>query len=65
MLSVADQVPKNAQGTLRHASSDITIDIYTHAQDDAKRKQWSWMVCRQTLPWDYFTFARHPHATDP
>ena len=47
MLSVADQVPKNAQGTLRHASSDITIDIYTHAQDDAKRKQWSWMVCRQ------------------
>jgi len=18
-----------------------------------------WMYCRQTLPWDYFTFARH------
>jgi hypothetical protein len=23
---------------LRHASSDITMDIYTHAQDDAKWK---------------------------
>jgi hypothetical protein len=22
----------------RHASSDITMEIYTHAQDDAKRK---------------------------
>jgi integrase len=30
--------PKTAQGLLRHASSDITMDIYTHAQDDAKRK---------------------------
>jgi len=30
--------PKTAQGILRHASSDITMDIYTHAQDDAKRK---------------------------
>jgi len=27
-----------AQGILRHASSDITMDIYTHAQDEAKRK---------------------------
>ena len=30
--------PKTAQGLLRHASSDITMDIYTHAQEDAKRK---------------------------
>jgi len=30
--------PKTAQGILRHASSDITMDIYTHAQDEAKRK---------------------------
>ena len=30
--------PKTARGILRHASSDITIDIYTHAQDEAKRK---------------------------
>jgi integrase len=30
--------PKTAQGILRHASSDITMDIYTHAQDEAKRR---------------------------
>ena len=30
--------PKTAQGILRRASSDITMDIYTHAQDDPKRK---------------------------
>ncbi len=30
--------PKTAQGILRRASSDIMIDIYTHAQDAAKRK---------------------------
>jgi integrase len=30
--------PKTAQALLRHASSDITMDIYTHAQDEAKRK---------------------------
>ena len=30
--------PKTAQGILRHASCDITMDIYTHAQDEAKRK---------------------------
>ncbi len=36
---VTEQVdPKTAQGILRHASFDITMDIYTHAQDDAKRK---------------------------
>ncbi len=39
MLIIEEQVdPKTAQGILRHASSDITMDIYTHAQDDAKRK---------------------------
>lgn len=30
--------PKTAQGILRHASSDITMDIHTHARDEAKRK---------------------------
>lgn len=30
--------PKTAQGILRHASSDIRMDIYTHAHDEAKRK---------------------------
>lgn len=30
--------PKTVQGILRHAKSDITMDIYTHAQDEAKRK---------------------------
>jgi len=30
--------PETARGILRHASSDITMDIYTHAQDEAKRK---------------------------
>jgi len=25
-------------GHLRHAKSSVTMDIYTHAQDDAKRK---------------------------
>jgi integrase len=29
--------PKTAQGILRHATSDITMDIYTHAQDAHKR----------------------------
>jgi integrase len=39
VLITEEQVdPKTAQGILRHASSDITMDIYTHAQDDAKRK---------------------------
>jgi hypothetical protein len=30
--------PKTAQGILRHANSDVTMQIYTHAQDEAKRK---------------------------
>ena len=30
--------PKTAQGFLRQRTSNITMDIYTHAQDDAKRK---------------------------
>jgi integrase len=39
VLITEEQVdPKTAQGILCHASSDITMDIYTHAQDDAKRK---------------------------
>ncbi len=39
VLITEEQVdPKTAQGIRRHASSDITMDIYTHAQDDAKRK---------------------------
>ena len=29
--------PKTAQGILRHATSSITMDIYTHAQNAAKR----------------------------
>lgn len=29
--------PKTVQGLLRHASAAITMDIYTHAQDGAKR----------------------------
>jgi integrase len=29
--------PKTAQGILRHATSSITMDIYTHTQDAAKR----------------------------
>jgi hypothetical protein len=49
VLSVADQLPKNARGTLRHASSDITIYIYTLAQNDAKRKQWFWMVGKSDM----------------
>jgi integrase len=27
---------KTAQGILRHATSDITMDIYTHSQDAQK-----------------------------
>lgn len=39
ILITEEQVdPKTVQGILRHAKSDITMDIYTHAQDDAKRK---------------------------
>lgn len=39
VLITEEQVdPKTAQGILHHATSDITMDIYTHAQDDAKRK---------------------------
>jgi len=30
--------PKTAQEILRHANSDVTMQIYTHAQDEAKRK---------------------------
>jgi integrase len=30
--------PKTTQGILRHATPGITMKIYTHAQDDAKRK---------------------------
>jgi integrase len=30
--------PKTAQAILRHASSDITMDLYTHAQEEPKRK---------------------------
>jgi integrase len=38
VLIVDEKVdPKTAQGILRHATSDITMDIYTHAQDAAKR----------------------------
>ena len=28
----------SAQGILRHANSDVTMQIYTHAQDEANRK---------------------------
>ncbi len=39
VLITEEQVdPKTAQGILRHATSDITMDIYMHAPDDAKRK---------------------------
>ena len=39
VLVTEEQVdPKTAQGILRHAKADVTMDIYTHAQDDAKRK---------------------------
>jgi len=39
VLVTEEQVdPKTAQGILRHARADVTMDIYTHAQDDAKRK---------------------------
>ena len=38
VLITEEQVdPKTAQGILRHATSGITLDIYTHAQDSAKR----------------------------
>jgi integrase len=29
--------PKTAQGLLRHATSAMTMDVYTHAQDAQKR----------------------------
>lgn len=39
VLITEEQVdPKTAQGILRHANSDVTMEIYTHAQDEAKRK---------------------------
>jgi integrase len=39
VLITEEQVdPKTAHGILRHANSDITMQIYTHAQDEAKRK---------------------------
>jgi len=39
VLITEEQVdPKTAQGILRHANSDVTMEIYTHAQDQAKRK---------------------------
>jgi hypothetical protein len=39
VLITEEQVdPKTAQGILSHANSDVTMQIYTHAQDDAKRK---------------------------
>ena len=39
VLITEEQVdPKTAQGILRHANSDVTMQIYTHAQDEAKRK---------------------------
>jgi hypothetical protein len=39
VLITEEQVdPKTTQGILRHATSEITIDIYTHARDEAKRK---------------------------
>jgi len=38
VLITEEQVdPKTAQGILRHATSDITLEIYTHAQAAAKR----------------------------
>jgi hypothetical protein len=38
VLITEEQVdPKTAQGILRHARPDITLGIYTHAQDAAKR----------------------------
>lgn len=38
-LSTEENVdPKTVQGILRHASSDITMEMYPHAQDDTKRK---------------------------
>jgi integrase len=30
--------PKTAQRILRHANSDVTMQIYTHAHDEAKKK---------------------------
>ena len=39
VLITEEQVdPKTAQGILRHANSDVTMLIYTYAQDQAKRK---------------------------
>jgi integrase len=29
--------PKTVQAILRHAKSDVTMDIYTHSQDEEKR----------------------------
>jgi integrase len=38
VLITQEQVdPKTAQSILRHATPDITLDIYTHAQEAAKR----------------------------
>ena len=38
LITEQHEDPKTAQAILRHASSNITMDIYTHAQDEAKRK---------------------------
>jgi integrase len=32
-----EMAPKTAQSILRHATSDITLNIYTHARDTTKR----------------------------
>jgi hypothetical protein len=38
VLIAEEQVdPKTAQGILRHAKPNVTLHIYTHAQDAAKR----------------------------
>jgi len=38
VLSVEENVdPKTAQGILRHRDAGLTMNIYTHAQDQAKR----------------------------
>jgi len=38
VLIVEENVdPKTAQGLLRHTDAGLTMNIYTHAQDPAKR----------------------------
>ncbi len=41
--------------------SDISLNhMSVHKRRCCKRNKRFWTNCRQTLPWDYFMFARHP-----